>query len=127
MIAALSGWHEQHEEAAAALESVESLPGHVLVEAYSVLTRLPGGLAVPAAAAARVLSQRFSGPPLVLRSRERRSVLPVLAEAGVFGGAAYDGLVGLEARAHEQPLATLDRRAQVTYQRLGVAFRAIAG
>jgi predicted nucleic acid-binding protein len=125
VIAALSGWHEQHEEAAAALESVESLPSHVLVEAYSVLTRLPGGVAVPATAASDVLSKRFSGPPLALSSRERRSVLRVLAEAGVFGGAAYDGLVGLEARAHDEPLATLDRRAQVTYQRLGVAFQPI--
>jgi hypothetical protein len=49
----------------------------------------------------------------------------MLADAGVFGGASYDGLVGLETRAHGHVLISLDRRAQETYRRLGVAFRAL--
>ena len=47
MIAALAAWHEQHEMAARALADVTALPAHVALEAYSVLTRLPSGLAVP--------------------------------------------------------------------------------
>lgn len=43
----------------------------------------------------------------------------------MFGGASYDGLVGLEARAHARVLLSLDRRAQETYRRLGVTARAL--
>ncbi len=126
VIAALSAWHEQHEPAARALVSVAALPAHVVVEVYSVLTRLPSGLAVPATTAARVLARRFGEPPLRLDDTERSRVLATLAGAGVFGGASYDGLVALEARAHGRTLLTLDERAQSIYQRLGAAFTPIA-
>ena len=127
MIAALSAWHEHHEAATQALSSVSALPAHVLIEAYSVLTRLPSGLAVPAAAAASVLAGRFGEPPLRLDDAEQASVIERLARTGVLGGASYDGLVALEAQAHDRSLLTLDLRAQSTYQRLGVAFTVIAG
>lgn len=126
MIAALSAWHKQHEAAAKALESVSALPALVLIEAYSVLTRLPAGLAVPAAAAADVLARRFQRPPLRLDDKQRGSVLRMLADATVWGGPSYDGLVALEARANGRTLLTLDQRAQTTYQRLGVSFSVIA-
>jgi predicted nucleic acid-binding protein len=125
VIAALSAWHEQHENAAAALEPVSVLPAHVVVEAYSVLTRLPSGLAVAPASAAGVLTRRFAEAPLRLDDAQRAAVLERLAAAGVLGGATYDGLVALEAHAHGRTLLTLDERAQATYQRLGVAFSGI--
>jgi predicted nucleic acid-binding protein len=126
VIAALSAWHEQHEIAASALRAVTAVPSHVMVEAYSVLTRLPSGLAVPATSAAAVLTQRFGGAPLRLDDAERSSVLERLAAAGVYGGATYDGLIALEASAHGETLTTLDQRAQVTYRRLGVPFHDIS-
>jgi predicted nucleic acid-binding protein len=126
VIAALSGWHEQHQAAAEALEAVLSLPAHVMLEAYSVLTRLPGGLAVPAAVAAEVLADRFPGEPLRLSDLERAALPVTLARAGVAGGASYDGLVALEAVAHGQDLLTLDRRAQDTYRRFGAGYSVIA-
>jgi toxin FitB len=125
VVAALSAWHDRHAAAAEALAGVKALPAHVALEAYSVLTRLPGGLAVPAAMAAEVLDARFPDAPLRLGARERRRILRTLAGAGVHGGAGYDGLVALEAHAHGRTLLTLDERAQQTYRRLGVAFRAI--
>jgi hypothetical protein len=100
VIAALSAWHQQHEPAARALVHVTALPAHVLVEAYAVLTRLPSGLAVPAPAAAGVITSRFAGAPLRLDERARMTVLERLADVGVLGGATYDGLVALEASAH---------------------------
>jgi predicted nucleic acid-binding protein len=127
VVAALSAWHEQHEPAAAALEAVTVLPAHVILEVYAVLTRLPSGLAVAPALAASVLARRFGQPPLRLDDAERDRVLATLAGAGVFGGASYDGLVALEAKAHRRTLLTLDERAQSTYQRLGVAFSVITG
>jgi hypothetical protein len=126
VIAALSAWHEQHDEAAAALGSVTVLPAHVIVEAYSVLTRVPSGLAVAPTLAASVLARRFSQPPLQLDERDRGLVPQTLAGAGVFGGASYDGLVALEAKAHRHTLLTLDERARAIYQRLGAPFRVIS-
>jgi hypothetical protein len=97
----------------------------VLAEAYSVLTRMPAGFAIPARAAAGVLARRFHAPPLDLAATARASMLETLAEADVFGGATYDGLVALEAGAHGRTLLTLDERALATYHRLGVPFRLI--
>jgi hypothetical protein len=73
-----------------------------------------------------VLGERFPSTPLNLPGSDRGSLVATLASAGVSGGATYDGLVALEAAAHEQPLLTLDRRAQESYRRLGVAFRVIS-
>ena len=73
-----------------------------------------------------MLARRFDRDPLRLDEAHRRALVRTLATAGVFGGSSYDGLVALEAAAHEQTLLTLDRRAQPTYARLGVEFRVIA-
>ena len=126
VVPALSRWHRHYEAAAEALDGVAALPAHVLAESYAVLTRLPGGLAVAPEAAAAVLASRFGEEPLQLATAERRTLLSTLAEAGVGGGASYDGLVALEARAHDHVLLTRDSRAQDIYRRLGVAFRAVA-
>ena len=125
-MAALSAWHEHHAAAAEALDGVVALPAHVTLEAYSVLTRLPAGLAVPATVASSVLAERFPAPPLRLADAGRAALIATLARAGVVGGASYDGLVALEAAAHDQRLLTLDRRGQNAYQRLGIAFEVIA-
>ena len=127
MIAALSAWHEQHRAAAEGLEAVSALPAHVMLEAYSVLTRLPGGLAVAATVASDVLAKRFPGEPLQLSDLERAALPLTLARAGVAGGASYDGLVALEAAAHRQDLLTLDTRAQDAYRRLGAEYVVIGG
>jgi hypothetical protein len=124
-VAALTAWHDNHETAARALAHVTALPAHVMVEAYSVLTRLPAGFAVPAAAAAEVLLRRFRDAPLRLPDAERAALPGTLADAGVVGGASYDGLVGLESRANGRVLLSLDRRAQETYRRLGVPFEPV--
>jgi len=96
-----------------------------MVEAFSVLTRLPSGLAVSATVAADVLDRRFGGEVLRLPDHDRGLLLQTLAGAGVLGGASYDGLVALEAHAHRHVLLSLDVRAQETYRRLHAAFQAI--
>ncbi|MGI8411485.1 MAG: PIN domain-containing protein [Solirubrobacteraceae bacterium] len=125
VIAALSTWHKQHDAAARALQTVTALPAHVMLEAYSVLTRLPSGLAVAVRTAADVLCHRFEDPPLAMPDATRGGLLKTLAEAGVFAGASYDGLIALEAHAHQRVLLSLDHRAQETYRRLRVPFRAL--
>jgi predicted nucleic acid-binding protein len=121
IIAALSAWHEHHELAARAIRDVRAVPAHALTESYSVLTRLPGGLAVPGRVAADLLASRFPDAPLRLSARAQRGLPTTLADAGVIGGSSYDALVALEAAAHSAPLVTLDQRADATYRRLGVS------
>lgn len=122
IVAALASWHEHHDAAAQSLADVRSVPAHALTETYSVLTRLPGGLAVDATIAAELLRERFPGPLLRLSGAAQRRLTDTLAAAGVFGGSSYDGLIGLEAASADLPLLTLDQRAVRTYQRLGVAY-----
>lgn len=101
-----------------------ALAGHALHETYAVLTRLPGDARVAPADAVRLLGERFA-PPAVLDARSARAAPVVLANSGIAGGATYDGLVALAARASRLPLATRDRRAQGTYRLLGVSVQTI--
>ncbi|MDN5857516.1 MAG: hypothetical protein L0H84_02740, partial [Pseudonocardia sp.] len=91
--------------------------GHALAETYSVLTRLPGDVRVSASDAVGLLTQL--DPPLVLGAATAARVPTVLAEAGIVGGAVYDGLVALAAVEHDVLLATRDARARSTYEALG--------
>lgn len=83
-----------------------------------MLTRLPGGLRLEPADAARLIRERFA-PPLVLGAREARRVAETLGRLGVAGGAVYDALVALAAVEHDVDLATRDLRAKGTYEALG--------
>ena len=96
-----------------------ALSGHAMHETYAVLTRLPGDARVDPVDAVRLLRERFE-PAAVLDARSARAAPAVLARIGIAGGAAYDGLVALAARASRLPLASRDRRAQSTYLLLGV-------
>lgn len=54
-----------------------------------------------------------------------RAAVTTLSQAGIAGGAIYDGLVGLAAKAAGVPLLSCDRRAIGTYAALGVDVRLI--
>lgn len=119
LVAALLPWHVAHEAARAALATVTHLPAHVVVETYSVLTRLPAPHRVAPADAAQALSQlsfAVVGLPddAVLRLPQQ------LAGAGVAGCATYDGLIAATVVHHRLPLASRDERARRAYTRLGV-------
>lgn len=102
------------------------LTTHSLAETYSVLTRLPGDARLSAADAARLLEATF-GPVLEMPAGESGALPRVLAPLGITGGAVYDALVGLAARAAGVPLLTRDARAQATYAALGVATEIVVG
>ena len=97
------------------------LPAHVAVEAYSVLTRLPGTAFRPADAM-RAVTMTFPEPWLTLNGADLRHTLTVLADTGLTGGRAYDGLIAMTVKVHGLILVTLDRRAAPTYEALGVPF-----
>jgi predicted nucleic acid-binding protein len=101
------------------------LTQHSLVETYSVLTRLPGDARVSPDDAVRLIDANF-GEPAVLEPAAAASVPQALAPLGIAGGATYDALVALAARAHQLPLATRDARAAATYLALGIEVDLIA-
>lgn len=100
--------------------AVLGLAGHASTETYSVLTRLPGRNRLTPPAAARAIRTAFPRS-VSLPEETARTAVDVLADAGVSGGAVYDGLVALCARTAGVTLLSCDRRAMVTYAALGVA------
>jgi len=125
IVAAFASWHESHAPAREAMDQGVVLIAHCALETYSVLTRLPSPHRVGADVAAMFLRLRFSGDPLVLPASVQRSVVSRFAEAGVSGGAVYDGLIAATALHHGARLLTLDARAEPTYARVGALFRRI--
>ena len=55
-----------------------------------------------------------------LSDTAQRSFIDELTSLPIAGGAIYDALVGLAARAARQTLLTRDQRALSTYQALGI-------
>ncbi|MFV0535628.1 MAG: PIN domain-containing protein [Cumulibacter sp.] len=121
----LSEDHVAHETVSNACRGlVLGLAGHALIETYSVLTRLPGGGRLSRTAAHRVIAHEF--PRSVgLDAALATNAVAVFANTGIAGGAVYDGLVALAARAAGIPLLTCDLRAIGTYSALGVEFELV--
>ncbi|MEQ6899463.1 PIN domain-containing protein [Microbacterium sp. KR10-403] len=124
LVAALVSWHESHDAAREAVADVRVVPAHVLLETYSVLTRLPAARRVaPVVAAAALASLPWR--PLSLSATDQSQLITELAAADVSGGASYDALIAATARRHGLTLLSLDRRAHRTYDALGVDHRLV--
>ena len=123
VVAACASWHDMHDLARKTLDRGPRLVGHCALEALSVLTRLPAPNRVPAALVIEFLGDWFSDDPLVLSASDMRALPRQLQQLGIAGGAVYDGLVAMTARAHGVELLSLDTRADPTYRRCGVSYR----
>ncbi len=104
------------------MAEVSRLPGHVLLEAVSSLTRLPGGHAVPVDVATQAVLEVFPGSPLVLGPVDYLSLVNALGRNNIVGGAAYDALIAATAKAAGAHLLSRDRRAERTYRAIGVDY-----
>lgn len=125
VVAGFASWHEGHRSAAAALARKPRVPAHVLVEAYSVLTRLPPPHRAPADLVATFLAERFPDAPLVLPARAHLELLDTSARTGLAGGAIYDALIAATAQRAGATLLTRDRRARAVYDRMKVRYELI--
>jgi predicted nucleic acid-binding protein len=114
--------HEQVLETTHGLR--RGLAGHALLETYSVLTRLPGAARVDRNLARRLIERAFPAS-VALPPGIALNALAVMSDAGIAGGAVYDGLVGLAAKSAAITLLSCDRRAAKTYAALGVDVRLI--
>ncbi|MGH9889345.1 MAG: type II toxin-antitoxin system VapC family toxin [bacterium] len=120
VVAAFATWHPAHLVARRKLDSGPRLPGHAGLEAYSVLTRLPQPHRAGASEVRAFLRAEFGEPWLVLDGTELPALVERLVALGIAGGPTYDALIGATAKHAGATLITRDRRALVTYQRLGV-------
>ncbi|MCC7035578.1 MAG: PIN domain-containing protein [Acidobacteria bacterium] len=126
VVAGFATWHEAHASAAAALARKPRIPAHVLVESFSVLTRLPPPHRAAPGIVATFLAGRFANPPLVLPASEYLALVKNATAAGLAGGAIYDALIAATVRAAGATLLTRDERARAVYDRLGVRYELIA-
>lgn len=122
-VAAFAPWQEHHSIALDAVAERVRLIGHVALETYSVLTRLPTPHRAPPELVFEFLIQNFPAPWLVLSARDHRRLVSTVASSKITGGAVYDALIGATALAAGETLLTLDRRAIATYEMLGTDAR----
>ena len=106
IVAAVSSWHEHHERAINEIQSRLKkrqkmiVAGHALVEAYSVLTRLPAPHRISAQDASALLLANFveNSQTVTLSSSGYRQLLENAPHAGIFGGRIYDAVIAASAR-----------------------------
>lgn len=123
LVPALVSWHADHEASRDAISGrVSTVPAHVLLETYSVLTRLPAPHRVAPAAAGDVLAA-LRVKACSLPAGRHAALVADLAQAGVRGGAVYDALIGATAAHHGMTLLTRGVRARATYDDLRVSYR----
>lgn len=125
VVAAFASWHEGHRSALAAMARRPRIPAHVLIESFSVLTRLPAPHRSSPEIVQAFLDEHFPQAPLSLPGAALRALVHAAVAARVSGGAIYDALVAETARRARAILLTRDRRAISTYERLAVRYELI--
>jgi predicted nucleic acid-binding protein len=117
IVAALLGWHEDHDPARKALERALVserlvLPAPALVESYAVMTRLPSPHRLSPTDAAALLRDTFAGVTTVaLAGEEVWPLLDHLESADIAGGRSYDAhILACARKAGAQRLLTLNER-----------------
>ena len=125
IVAAMSPWHEFHDAARAVCVEDTRVPAHCLFEAYSTLTRMPEPLRISGTVADEIITRQWGGKRIDPSPALFASAIGSLAKQGTVGGSTYDGLVALTVLEHGMSLVSLDRRAERTYRRLGVAYRVL--
>lgn len=123
VVAGLCTWHPDHDAARAVLAARPVGLAHVLVESFSVLTRLPATRRLDPAIALTAVRRAFPKAPIGLPPSSIAPLLKRLVLAGISGGATYDALVAETARRARLVLYSLDARASSTYDTIGVEVR----
>jgi predicted nucleic acid-binding protein len=123
VVALFASWHEAHEIARESVPAEAHLPAHVLLESYSVLTRLPPPHRAPAEVVEAFLKKRFQARLLTLPGERYRSLLKMLADREITGGGVYDALIAATAMHAKATLLTRDRRGARMYEAVGVTYR----
>lgn len=122
-VPALDAGHAAHDACRFAVASRRpTLAGHAALETFSVLTRMPGALAIDGPTAAEILRRVFREVSWIT-GEQATGLLTRCGPLGITGGAVYDAVVGEAARVDQRTLLTRGRRASRTYDLLGVAYQ----
>jgi predicted nucleic acid-binding protein len=119
-VAAFGEWHVLNEPARGVLDQGTAIPVHALLETYSVLTAFPPPHRAAPDVVATWLEERFTDVLPSPSVADHRPLVGMLAAAGRIGGAVYDALVALTAKAAGAVLVTADQRALAVYDLVGV-------
>jgi predicted nucleic acid-binding protein len=113
MVAAVCSWHQHHERAALAIESRLNrrermlIAAPALIEAYSVLTRLPAPHRLSPTDALSLMEANFmrSVKVAALPPEDYAAILRGAPAGGIAGGRIYDAVIA--ACAHREKAVTL--------------------
>jgi predicted nucleic acid-binding protein len=129
MIATVCAWHEHHEQAAEEIEKrlergeMLFVVAHTLVEAYSVLTRLPSPYRLSPADAFTLIEENFikSASIITLEARSYRPFLRRARDEAIHGGRTYDALIATCAlRARPAILLTFNKSHFLPFEKDGL-------
>ena len=127
LVASFASWHEHHRVAFTAVDRIDAVVAHCLLETFSVLTRLPAPHRMTAEIVSEFIEQAFGEHEVVSLSAEgHRTLVTGAAALGITGGAVYDALIGATCAQAGIKLVTLDGRARQTYAALGVTHEILA-
>lgn len=126
VVAAFATWHEGHHAAVSVLARKPRIPAHALIESFSVLTRLPLPHRGPPKVVRQFLAEQFGAAPLVLPGASFHALLAKAVDTNLIGGAIFDALIGETAKHADATLLTRDKRAILTYERLGTRFELVS-
>ena len=100
IVAGLLSWHRDHEAASRAIGGVITdgqvvVPAHALLEAYSVMTRLPAPHRIALSDASALLLETFEDSATLaqIAAGEIFGFVRSLATEGIAGGAVYDAAI----------------------------------
>jgi len=117
LVAAIQSWHTDHQRALRAVgEALRGeavvLPLHVLVESYSVLTRMPKPFRLSPETAVELLERTLGNAEIVeLGGDSVFELLRTFPARDISGGGVYDAVIAESAvRAGATSLLTLNRR-----------------
>jgi predicted nucleic acid-binding protein len=126
LVASFASWHENHAAAVAAVETVDVVIAHCLLETYSVLTRLPPPHRLDASTVATYLRLAFGRHLCVgVTAAEQRKLIEACARERITGGSVYDAFIAMAAMRAKARLLTLDVRARATYAAIGAPYELV--
>lgn len=122
VVRGFASWHPGHRAAVDVLADRPRLVGHVALESFSVLTRLPEPHRAPPDAVVAFLMANFPQPYLVLSATGHRHLVEHAAALGLTGGALYDAAVATAAKDGSEVLVSADQRAARVYDAVGAPY-----
>lgn len=122
VVAGHGPWHEAFDIADPVLRRRPRLASQVVLETFSVLTRMPPPFRATPRSAAAYVESLLAEPPLGLPAGEYAKIVAEAAAHGLAGKLIYDAAVGLAARRAGAKLVTRDRRALPVYEMVGAPF-----